>query len=103
MNLSQENWVKSIEGSKKTLILDVRTQHEFDEGHIEKSKNLDFFNAQLFLDEILKLNKELSIHIYCRSGSRSLQACELLKQMGFVKVFNLEGGIEKWNGNLIAD
>ena len=101
MNLSEVNWTNSIKNSKKCVILDVRTPNEFEEGHIEKSINLDFYNAQIFLDAIMKFDKECPIFVYCRSGSRSFQACEILKQMGFTKAFNLEGGIEEWNGNIV--
>ena len=46
MNLSEVNWTNSIKNSKKCIILDVRTPNEFEEGHIEKSINLDFYNAE---------------------------------------------------------
>ena len=55
------------------------------------------------MDEINKLDKKNSIYIYCRSGARSFQACELMGQFGFEKVYNLEGGILDWKGEIIQN
>jgi rhodanese-related sulfurtransferase len=49
----------------------------------------------------MEYEKSDYIHIYCRSGRRSFQACELMKQMGFENVFNLEDGILDWKGNIV--
>ena len=53
-----------------------------------------------FISEIDKLDKSKSYFIYCKSGARSGQTCELMKQKGFKKVYNLEGGILGWTGEL---
>ena len=101
MNLDQNSWNESIEKSKNSVILDVRTPQEFDLGFIENSININIYDSQFFIDEIKKLNKKDFIHIYCRSGSRSYQACEIIKQFGFKNVYNLEGGIVEWKGKII--
>lgn len=101
MNLDQNSWTESIDKSKKSIVLDVRTPQEYDEGFIPNAINLNIHDSQFFIDGINKLNKNDFIHIYCRSGSRSFQACEIMKQFGFENVYNLEGGIIEWKGKII--
>ena len=55
----------------------------------------------LFQMESISLKKSNSIYVYCRSGARSSQACELMTQFGFENVYNLEGGITEWSGEII--
>ena len=101
MNLDQNSWTESIEKSKKSVVLDVRTPEEYDEGFIPNAININIYDSQFFIDEVNKLNKKDFIHVYCRSGSRSFQACEIIKQFGFENVYNLEGGIIEWQGKII--
>ena len=49
-----------------------------------------------FIDVIEKIEKDLKILVYCRSGVRSEQACNILDQMGFKETYNLKGGILEW-------
>ena len=102
MNLDQNSWTESIEKSKNNVVLDVRTPEEYDEGCIVNSINLNIYDSQFFMDELNKLNKKDFIHVYCRTGSRSFQACEIIKQFGFENVYNLEGGILEWKGKIIT-
>lgn len=101
MNLNQEKWLYSINNSENSLIIDVRTHDEFNDGHIENSLNFNIYDAVKFIEEISKLDKEASVHVYCKSGIRSLQACEIIKGMGFRKVFNLIGGITEWKNKIV--
>ena len=78
----------SIDESKKlindgdvTLILDVRNEDEFAEGHLEK-----------FKDEL--------VLVYCRSGKRSAEAVDILKENGFKNLVHMKDGISKWDGEV---
>ena len=44
MNLNQEKWLASINNSENSLIIDVRTQDEFNDGHIENSLNFNIYD-----------------------------------------------------------
>lgn len=77
------------------LLLDVRTPDEFNAGKIAKSENIDFYGSD-FQDAISKLDKSKPVYVYCRSGRRSGVAMNLMKEMGFVTVYNLDGGIISW-------
>jgi rhodanese-related sulfurtransferase len=78
------------------VTLDVRTPEEFDEVRIAGSSNLDFY-APDFDDRLDALDKTLPYFVYCRSGNRSGQALDTMRELGFEEVYNLDGGIVAWN------
>jgi phage shock protein E len=78
--------------NEKTIILDVRTVAEFQQGHAQNAINIDFYSPN-FLDEVKKLDTSKKYHLYCRSGNRSGQAEAMMKQAGFADVENI-GGLE---------
>jgi len=88
--LIQEN-----EGNPDFVILDVRTQGEFESGYIENAINLDFYSGN-FQDELGKLDKDKIYLVYCQSGGRSSSAVEMMKDMEFVEVYNMSGGFSSW-------
>ena len=75
----------------KGLLLDVRTHEEYSEGHIEGALNLDIYDKQ-FSIELDKLDKTKPVYVYCKSGGRSSNASEIMKEKGFKEVYNLVGG-----------
>ena len=84
--------ISQIEGVQ---LVDVRTPEEYEEGYIEGFQNIDFF-SDTFTQEIEKLDKSKPVIVYCRSGRRSADCAKQLKEKGFVKIYDLEGGITKW-------
>ena len=100
INLSETEWIKLHDESEESVIIDVRTDDEFSTGYISGAVNIDFYMGNEFISKIEKLDKSKSYFIYCKSGARSGQTCELMKQKGFKKVYNLEGGILGWTGEL---
>jgi len=99
MDLNQSKWASDIE-DKSNTILDVRTPEEFNEGYIPKSINLNIYDANSFMSKIQSFNKENNFYIYCKSGARSSQACQIMSQLGFSNVYNLLGGITDWEGQI---
>ena len=85
--------------TKDALVFDVRTTEEFNLGHIKGSINIDFYDEKLFVDFFEKINKTKPIYIYCRSGNRSKKSSEILKEIGFIKVYDLLGGYKNWIKN----
>ena len=100
MDLEQDKWKIGLENDSDAIILDVRTTEEFETSRIPKSLNIDFYNPEIFMQEISKLDKDKSYYIYCRTGVRSANSCQLMSELGFKKVYNLLGGIVEWNGEL---
>lgn len=92
--LSVEEFAKQI-SSKKVVIMDVRIEKEFAQGHIKGARNVvwnDNFEANLKASGI-KSNK--TVAVYCRSGRRSKLAAEALVKLGY-KVVELDTGILGW-------
>jgi rhodanese-related sulfurtransferase len=75
------------------FLLDVRTQSEFDEGHIKYANLIGVTQLPSRLDEVP--NNE-TILVYCKSGGRSASASSSLVDAGYADVYNMEGGITAW-------
>ena len=103
IDLSQEELSKKLENDDNAFLLDVRTQEEYDESHIPNSTLIDIKNPKSFLEGIENLNKDLNYYVYCHSGVRSVQACQIMKTFGINNVYNLLGGISKWDGPKVQD
>ncbi|MDD2673260.1 rhodanese-like domain-containing protein [Flavobacterium petrolei] len=101
MNLTQEDWVSQFEADENAVILDVRTEDEFNEGFIANAINIDIHRGQDFVNEIEALDKSKNYYVYCRSGMRSAKACEIMNQLGFENAYNLIGGITEWEGEVV--
>ena len=77
------------------VILDVRKADEFAEGHITGAILIDQFQSDFLEQAQVKLHKDKTIAIYCRSGRRSANAAGKLADVGYKRV-NLKGGILAW-------
>jgi rhodanese-related sulfurtransferase len=75
-------------------LIDIRTPAEVSRGVIPEAKTLPMHLIPLKLDYFASSDKEFVI--YCRTGSRSAQACMFLNQQGINNVLNLRGGIMSW-------
>jgi rhodanese-related sulfurtransferase len=80
------------------LVVDCREQGEWDAGHIEGAILIPLSEFAPKHGEILK-DKSKTIVMQCRSGRRSLTACQLLLAEGFEDLYNLEGGILDWEAH----
>lgn len=85
---------KSVQGA---VLLDVRTKQEYIEGHIPGSRNIPLQRI-VNIDSTIT-DKDTPLYVYCYSGSRSNQAAELLKKLGYTNVTNI-GGIASYSGKL---
>lgn len=96
-NISVEE-MQSLLNSKDIQLVDVRTPQEFNSGFIGNALNIDYYSST-FEEDIKKLDKKKPIILYCKSGRRSLNGSEKLEAIGFIKVYNLLGGIDQWKKN----
>jgi rhodanese-related sulfurtransferase len=80
---------------KDALVLDVREQKEFDEGHLLRAKLIPLGSLKERIGELEKY-RDKPILLMCRSGARSLNATVMLSKQGFSDVSNLAGGINAW-------
>ena len=93
LTLTPEAAKKRMDENQDAIILDVRTQEEYDGGHIPGAVCLP--NEDIQADLPLPFDKDAEILVYCRSGRRSAQAAEKLAAMGYTHVADF-GGIQDW-------
>ena len=99
-NLSQKDWTEQLNADDNAVILDVRTEAEVAEKKIPNSINIDIYKGQGFVYQLEELDKSKNYYVYCRSGARSAQACNIMNQLGFDNTYNLLGGILEWTGDV---
>lgn len=102
MNLTQEDWISQLEADENSIILDVRTEDEYNDGIIPNAINIDIHKGQVFISELEALDKNKNYYVYCRSGARSAKACEIMNELGFENAYNLVGGILEWDGDIVS-
>jgi rhodanese-related sulfurtransferase len=86
---------KLMEQHPDVMILDVRTPEEYAAGNI-KGSTLINVNDPNFEAKVEKLPKDRKYLVYCRSGQRSVTACNIMAQKGFEDLTNLLGGYMAW-------
>jgi len=101
-NLDSKAWEEELNADENAVILDVRTPDEYEEKHIANSTLINVQEPQQFMSEVEKLDKNKSYFVYCKSGGRSMMACQIMLQSGFKNVVNLDGGITDWHGEVVG-
>ena len=94
-NIGIDEFEKMME-DEGVVVLDVRTPPETAQGMIEGAIELDIKNPD-FVQQIQTLDKDKTYLIYCRSGRRSLTACNIMAEQGFSKLYNMLGGYNAWS------
>ena len=77
------------------LVLDVREDKEFRDGHILNAVNIPVGLLESRLDEIAE-HKDRPVIVYCRTGQRAAKAAAVLQRHGFGAVYKLNGGMMAW-------
>ena len=93
-NITPEEAKKRLAREKNIILLDVRTKEEYETGHIKDSMLMPVDTLREVSVKKL-VDKDATIFVYCRSGSRSSAAAKILVEQGYKNVFNL-GGIINW-------
>jgi rhodanese-related sulfurtransferase len=88
---------KTLVQKEGTFILDVRSYEEFADGHLPGATCIPLPELQARCEEISRY-KDTDMLVYCHAGNRSAIACQLLKNLGYAKTHNLQGGIIMWAG-----
>ena len=92
--ITQDEAKKIMDSGESHIILDVREQYEFDEGHIPGAILIPYTEIENKAEESLP-NKDAQLLVYCRSGRRSKIAAESLAELGYTDVKEF-GGIIDW-------
>jgi rhodanese-related sulfurtransferase len=84
---------------KDVQLVDVRTEEEYESGHIDDAVNFNIIDNETFLNQIETLDKNEPVYLYCKMGGRSNRAANILKEKGFTKIFDYSGGYNDWVQN----
>jgi len=76
-------------------LVDVRTSEEVARGKINGAVVIDFYEED-FKKQLKKLDKSKPVYVYCATGGRSADAADIMIELGFSQVFNLDGGFRAW-------
>jgi len=100
--LSAELWSvaqlqKAISKSgHKPVLLDVRTQSEYNDGHIQDAINIP--HDQLLKEpQLVSAYKDSQMVVFCRSGVRAGKVIEMLEGLGFKEIIDIDGDMLAWN------
>ncbi len=93
--ISVEQLLEAI-NSDDVQLIDVRTEGEFNDGSIQKAQNI-CVTTNGFKEKVKNLDKERPVYLYCKSGKRSANAAEILKEMGFKEIYDMTGGYDEWS------
>lgn len=85
--------------NEEVIVIDVRTQEEFDEGHIKNAILIPDYEIPQKAADILP-DKNAAILVYCRSGRRSAAAGKELIKLGYKNVYDF-GGILDWKYEIV--
>ena len=102
-NITSNELIEKLGKDQNAFLLDVRSEEEYEESSIPNSKLLNIREPQSFMDGLQDLDKSKNYYVYCHSGVRSVQACQIMKTFGFNNLYNLLGGISEWTGKKISN
>lgn len=84
--------------SQGAILIDVRSNQEYREGHLQGAINIPEFEIDKTIKRILPKKNQLII-VYCQYGGRSRSAMEKMKKIGYINVYNLYGGLDYYKIN----
>ena len=94
VNITAEEAKQIMDTEEGYIILDVRTQEEYDQGHIPGAIVISHEEIEEKAEQVLT-DKDQLILVYCRSGRRSKIAAEALAELGYTNIKEF-GGIIDW-------
>jgi rhodanese-related sulfurtransferase len=96
LTIPLNEWKNIYDNNGNSIVIDVRTPEEFNEGHIKNAININFYDTN-FKNQLNNLDKDKKYLIYCRSGARSSKTLDIMRNLEFNEVYDLERGIIVWN------
>ena len=85
--------VKALQGREDVMLIDVREPGEYQAGHIP---GITLIPMKQVPSRLAEIPKDKTVILTCRSGNRSGQVAEFLRQRGYTAVHNMKGGILAW-------
>ena len=100
-NLSQSEFTELLANDQQAVVIDVRQPDEWAEGIIEGALLMNVMDIGTFEKEANQLETNKNYYVYCRSGQRSIRACQRLEAIGFGSTYNILGGFLEWKGTKV--
>ena len=94
--LSVHELSKQMASPSPPLLLDVRSQSEFQSGHIRNAVLMPVAELHQRMESLRKSGLSRPVAVICLSGSRSVLGAVMLKRAGFERVYNVVGGMAHW-------
>lgn len=94
-HISSQQLSGYISGEADFVLLDVRTEAEYEAGHIKGAKWFPRGKLEYYVQDLIE-DPDAKIVLYCRTGGRSALATLTLKDMGYTNVVDLDGGFKAW-------
>ncbi|MEK6589279.1 MAG: rhodanese-like domain-containing protein [Nitrospinota bacterium] len=93
--ISQKELGEMMSSNNELIIVDTRIKEDFEKGHIKGAISLPYTNFK-YMEKSLKGKRDKEIIIYSEDGDRSKKIGDILSNLGFSKIRNLDGGINAW-------
>ncbi len=97
-NIGSDELKSLIETKENLLVLDVREQFEYDQGHLANSILIP---TSEFTNRVNELPKDKPIAVVCATGARSAQVSQYLVELGYKEIYNLSRGLVSWPDSLV--
>lgn len=94
-HISSQQLAGYVSGGEDFVLLDIRTEAEYEAGHIQGAQWFPRGKLEYYIQERVK-DANSKIVLYCRTGGRSALATLTLKDMGYTDVVDLQGGFKEW-------
>jgi rhodanese-related sulfurtransferase len=94
-HITSQQLAGSLSGAEKLVLLDIRTEAEYEAGHIQGAQWFPRGKLEYYIQDLIK-DPDARVVLYCRTGGRSALATLTLKDMGYTDVVDLDGGFRAW-------
>lgn len=98
-SISPQEVKKQLDEGAAITLFDVRRPDEIERGVIASDVLNYNFSDSNFKENLAELDKDETYYVYCHSGGRSSKTVQMMKEMGFTNVYNVDGGITKWESD----
>ena len=96
IEIDPKTFSQKIAAVTNSQVIDVRTPEEFAAGHLDQAINIDWLDDN-FEANVQKLDKTKPVFVYCKTNTRSPRAARKLEELGFSTIYNMQGGLLKWD------
>jgi len=93
--ISPQQVYDAVYSTDSVQLVDVRTPEEYNTSHLKGAQNICVTDND-FKEKVKSLDKNKPVYVYCKMGGRSAKAAKKLKDMGFTKIYDMDGGILLW-------